>query len=816
MSPTTDRHDAGADPARGGPVVFVLDGDGIVLRCTDGVLDLIGRSADQVRGRPMAEFATAPGPWDRAAGNPGSEPVELRTALRHRDGTPVEVDAEVLPLPAGGEARLLMCAAPSAAGGRRWTEDQSLIRALFGQSRIGLVIHDTELRTTRANLGSEFFGIPLPAKPWQHTPGRDLRSILVPEDAAAIEEQWRRVLRTGEAVIDWEHSARRLKAPDQERVLSSSAFRLEDSHGRAIGVAAVFTDITEQYTARRRLALLHAAAARLGQTLDITRNSEELTRILVPDFADLACVDLVEKVIQGDDPGAFSAGTPLRRIAVAPADGSWPAEMYQRGDSIHARDLESDALRDGQAVLVPDLADLGKRLAPDPARQRLLFPEAAASALIVPLRARGRVLGVLGLWRGRDRLPFAVNDVPLAEEVASRAALSVENSRRYTSELRTVETLQRSLLPPAGVEFTAAETAGTYVPAGTAAGIGGSWYDVIPLSSTRVAFVIGDVAGHGLGATATMGRLRTAVQTLADLDLPPEELLTHLDDLATRLAYTEPQPDGSAGGVVGASCLYCVYDPVTGRCAMASAGHPPPILTSAEGRTRHVDIKPGPALGVGGMPFEPVELHLGPGSVLAFYTNQLVAHDETSSEGLTRRLRESLHAAVKAGGSPADIGRAAVDRVLTEPAADDIALLVARVRALPEGATVAWRFTADPTVVGQARELVTAQLTAWGLEEMAFTTELIVSELVTNAIRYAGSPIGLRLIRDKTLICEVSDPSQTQPHLRRARLTDEGGRGLFLIAQLAHRWGSRYTPSGKTIWTEQALGAVPEIPLDVF
>ncbi|CAL9361778.1 hypothetical protein SUDANB106_00683 [Streptomyces sp. enrichment culture] len=815
MNPTTDRHDAGPGPAWGGAVVFVLDGDGTVLQCTAGVLDLIGRPADQVRGRPMTDFATTPGPWDGAAGHVGTEPLELCTALRHRDGTEVEVDAEVLPLPADGGARFLVCAIPSAAG-RRWTEDQSLIRALFDQSRIGLVVHDTELRTTRANLGREFFGIPLAADPWQHVPGRSLRAILVPEDAAAIEEQWQRVLRTGEAVIDWEHSARRLNAPDQERILSSSAFRLDDSRGRAIGVAAVFTDVTEQHTARRRLALLHAAAARLGQTLDVTRNAEELTRVLVPDFADLACVDLVEKTIRGDDPGAFSPGTPLRRIAVAPAGGAWPAEMYQRGDSVYARDLESDALRDGQAILVPDLADLEKRLAPDRERQRLLFPKSATSALIVPLRARGRVLGVLGLWRDRGRIPFGVNDVPLAEEIASRAALSVENSRRYTSELRTVETLQRSLLPPAGVEFSAAETAGTYVPAGTAAGIGGSWYDVIPLSSTRVAFVIGDVAGHGLGATATMGRLRTAVQTLADLDLAPEELLTHLDDLATRLAYTEPQSDGSAGGVVGASCLYCVYDPVTGRCAMASAGHPPPILTSPEGHTRRVDLKPGPALGVGGMPFEPIELHLGPGSVLAFYTNQLVAHDEASSKDRTRRLRDALHAAVRTGGSPADIGRAAVDRVLTEPAADDIALLVARVRALPEGATVAWRFTADPTVVGQARELVTSQLAAWGLEEMAFTTELIVSELVTNAIRYAGSPIGLRLIKDKTLICEVSDPSQTQPHLRRARLTDEGGRGLFLIAQLAHRWGSRYTPSGKTIWTEQALGAVPEIPLDVF
>ncbi|MER5805650.1 ATP-binding protein [Streptomyces mirabilis] len=105
-------------------------------------------------------------------------------------------------------------------------------------------------------------------------------------------------------------------------------------------------------------------------------------------------------------------------------------------------------------------------------------------------------------------------------------------------------------------------------------------------------------------------------------------------------------------------------------------------------------------------------------------------------------------------------------------------------------------------MVAQARALTARQLQAWGLEEMAFSAELIVSELVTNAIRYAGAPIQLRLIRDRVLTCEVSDPSINQPYLRRARFTDEGGRGLFLVAQLTSRWGSRYRLNGKTIWTE--------------
>ncbi|WP_344321681.1 ATP-binding SpoIIE family protein phosphatase [Streptomyces macrosporus] len=783
----------------------MLDGHGAVLQCTASVLDLTGHAVEEVRGRRMADLATVPGPWNGPLDVAPGKSLEVRTSLRHRDGTPIEVDAEVLSLPEGSRARFLVCAVPSALG-RRPTEDQALLRALFNQNRIGLVVHDTDLRTTRVNLDPRYFGVP--EVPGDSTFPQDTRlgEILVPEDAEAIEEKLRQVLESGEALVDWEHSARRRIAPHQERTVSLSAFRLQDAHGRVIGVAAVLTETTEQYLARRRLALLHAAAARLGQTLDITRNSEELARILVPEFADLACVDLVETMFRGQEPGAFTPGTPLRRVAVNSADGSWPAEVYQRGETVRVREEESENLREGRTVLVPDMAAWRKRMVTDPERLRLLFPEVATSGLFVPLHARGHVLGVLGLWRDGRRVPFARGDVPLAEEIASRAALSVENARRYTSELRTVESLQRSLLPPAGVELSAAETAGTYVPAGTAAGVGGCWYDVIPLSSARVAFVIGDVAGHGLEATATMGRLRTAVQTLADLDLAPEELLTHLDDLVIRLSTTEPQANGGEGSVVGATCLYSVYDPVTGRCAMASAGHPPPVLTSAGGATRCVDLRPGPALGLGGMPFEPVELHLAPGGVLAFYTNELVAHGGGDcSHGQLRRLSEGLENAVAAGGPPTEVGRAVLDHVLTEPPADDVALLVAKVRALPDDATASWRFMADPTIVAQARDLATAQLTAWGMEELVFTTELIVSELVTNAIRYAGPPIGLRLIRDKTLICEVSDPSQTQPHLRRARLTDEGGRGLFLIAQIAHRWGSRYTPSGKTIWTEQSL-----------
>lgn len=139
-------------------------------------------------------------------------------------------------------------------------------------------------------------------------------------------------------------------------------------------------------------------------------------------------------------------------------------------------------------------------------------------------------------------------------------------------------------------------------------------------------------------------------------------------------------------------------------------------------------------------------------------------------------------------------------------AADDVALLLARTQGLPASRVTNWDIPADPALVGPIRKQVGEQLDVWDLSEASFTTELVVSELVTNAIRYGSHPIRLRLIHDAaTLICEVSDSSHTAPHLRRARTFDEGGRGLLLVAQLTERWGSRHTPDGKTIWAELSL-----------
>ncbi|WP_052848892.1 SpoIIE family protein phosphatase [Streptomyces avicenniae] len=800
----------------GASLLFVVGADGeIRARAgeSEGLTEeLTGRPFDELAGRLLPDLLADPGAWAALAAE--GRPAHRIAGLRHRDGRVTDVRIDLFPMDTrpGVGSRFLAVLTPGRAA-RRQDEDRALLRALFTQHQVGIAIHDADMRVTRMNTLPGRYADPGPQRDIPELP-QTLDALMHQDDAAEVLARLEHVARTGEPLIYWEHSARLSTAPERDRVLAVTALRLTGADGRVLGVVSIFTDITEQHLARRRLAMLHAAAERIGPSLDVTRNAEELADLLVPDFADIVTVDLGAAVLAGDDPGITLLGPLVRRVATASSDGRWPGELHRAGALFRVEGKTSTGL-DGHAVLEPrehlvrsvpegEVTEDG----PYATKGTGLLPEGPGSLMLVPLRARGQELGILTLWRQPRHPAFTRQDADLAEEIGSRAALSLDNARRYTREHRTLETLQRSLLPQPVFELPGARTAGSYIPAATAAGLGGSWYDVIPLSSARVAFVIGDVAGHGLNATATMGRLRTAVQTLADLDLAPDELLTRLDDLAIRLADTQPDGGTSPGGAVGATCLYCVYDPVSGQCVLAAAGRVPPLLALPGRAAEEIALKAGPPLGVGGTPFESVRVRLDPGSLLVLFSQELVAPgpDGRNSEERMALLRERVTEEAAHSRSPADTGHALLDALLPGRAPDnDVALLVARVQPLPPDATADWQFPADAEVVGRARDAVIQQLKNWNLTGNAFPTELIVSELVTNAIRYAGGPIGLRLILNDSLVCEVSDPSETQPHLRRARPTDEGGRGLFLVAQLAHRWGSRYTGAGKTIWTEQPL-----------
>ncbi|MEU8136950.1 SpoIIE family protein phosphatase [Streptodolium elevatio] len=582
-------------------------------------------------------------------------------------------------------------------------------------------------------------------------------------------------------------------------------------HGGPPGSVATLRDTTELRSlagraevARERLDLLYDAGVRIGTTLDVTRTAEELAEAAVPRFADFATVELLEPVLRGEEPG----GNRMSRAAVRGVRTDQP--LYPVGAVITAGPDApvAAAVAGGRAVLHTDLTN-SRNWALDPERGQDILDYGIHSLVTVPLRARGIVLGMANFWRRDTPEPFDEEDRTFAEELAARAALSIDNARRYTREHTLSVTLQRSLLPRALPEQNALDVAYRYLPA--QAGVGGDWFDVIPLSGVRVALVVGDVVGHGLHAAATMGRLRTAAHNFSALDLPPDELLGRLDELVTRI--DQEQSDGDASQITGATCLYAVYDPVAGSVTLARAGHPGPAVVSPDGRVDFPEVPVSPPLGLAGsLPFETAELQLPEGSRLVLFTDGLVEQRGRDLDDGLRRLADAL-AAGGGGAGPEETCAAVLDELLSERQSDDIALLVARTRLLAPDHVAAWDVRPHPEAVAPLRAACARQLAVWGLDDYAYPTELILSELATNAIRYGSQPIRVRLLHDRSLTCEVSDGSSTSPHLRRAATTDEGGRGLFLVAQFAERWGTRYTSRGKVIWAEQPLHGRAEGPM---
>ncbi len=617
--------------------------------------------------------------------------------------------------------------------------------------------------------------------------GRQVRDLRLPEDTAEL-------LSSGRVATDEVHLVKdRLLAVNQ---------RPTDVRGGPAGSVATLRDSTElralsgrAESARERLDILYAAGVGIGTSLDVTRTAEELAELAVPRFADFVSVDLFDAVLAGGQPGS---ATPLSRVALSGVSEEAPLYPVGRQLRFVASSPQGRSLNTGRPVLEPRLGGAPGWRAQDLERSAQVLEYGVHSLITVPLRAGTLVLGVVSFWRSVKPEPFDEDELALAEELVARAAVSIDNARRYTREHSMAVTLQRSLLPRRMPEQNALEIAYRYLPA--QAGVGGDWFDVLPLSGARVALVVGDVVGHGLHAAATMGRLRTAVLNFTSLDLPPDELLGLLDELVGRIDQDEAADDSAP--VTGATCLYAIYDPVSGVCVLARAGHPPPALIRPDGTVEFPEVPAGPPLGLGGLPFETTELRLTEGSRLVLYTDGLVETREHDIDVGLEHLRQALETA---GDSPEETCRAALDARLPDRPGDDIALLVARTRTLGPDRVAEWQVPNDPAAVGEIRSEVTRRLADWGLDELAFTTELILSELVTNAIRYGGETVQVRVVRDRSLICEVFDSSSTSPHLRYAAMTDEGGRGLFLVAQLAERWGTRYTPAGKVIWAEQPI-----------
>jgi len=582
-------------------------------------------------------------------------------------------------------------------------------------------------------------------------------------------------------------------------VVTIQPIRSADARLAALAILRIPPPLEERFLdpAVMRHALLDGAFRHISDALDLDQMARELTDIIVPHFCTSAGLLILESLVGDDEmPARVNDGSQLvRRLAVAHDDDNpaWDAAFptgeilsYPPG-TVYTRCMDS-----GQPIREVISDDDATRMASSWLRRPVARLLSGVSLLLLPLIARDSMLGFFVCTRQVGFRRFDAYDTEIGMAFAARAALFMDTARRYSRERATALTLQRSMLPTGLSAPSSVEVRHRYLPGSKLIEVGGDWYESIALPGGRAALVVGDVAGHGVRAAVTMGRLRTAIHTLARLELPPAETLQQLDELMQELGVREPH---------FATCLYAIFDAVNGTCELASAGHLPPLLVRPDGTNEFLDVLPSPPLGIGTGTIQSRMLEIEDGSLLVLYTDGLVEKRTADIDEGLGRLRD-IFGPGAASRSLEDLCKATLDGVYADQHRDDIAVLIARLRRIPADLHVSWQLPAELTSAGQARMLIRRPLRRWGLAELIPAAELLVSELVTNAVRYAQGKIGLRLVHEGGLVCEVLDDSAALPRLRHPGYEDERGRGLQIISQVAQRWGTRRTCSGKVVWCE--------------
>lgn len=669
--------------------------------------------------------------------------------------------------------------------------ESALLHTLFAQSDVGLHVLDTELRVVRVNPLSD----PVPA---EGLVGRHFSEAYHLQDADEADLMLRRVLETGEPVREHLIRGRLMEAAGPARSLMVSVYRLDDADGHTLGLLATVVDVHEREKSRGRSRCLSAVRKEVGRSLDVGANCEGLVEAMVPGFADFAVVELVDEVLRGSDPppAPLRGDVPLRRAALRGlgcGDGGYGLVGEVRtlaGRTPYALTLSD--LRPRRVALEPTTPWM--ETAPEVAR--MISAIGAHSLIVAPLKLRGTVLGLVSLYRCAESEPYDEYDVTLALTAAAHLALSIDNAARYEREHVVASTVQRRLLPQRDRQRIAVETAHLLLPGRNS----GCWFDTIALSGARTALIVGNVAGYGLQTAITMGQLRTVIHALAGLDLEPDEVLARLTETAGRLACERaslPPGDSLHRESLTATCMYAVYDPFSRTCTLARAGHPMPFALGPDGSVLPLDVPEGPMLfSTDSAPFAKARVELEEGSLLALFTGALTSEEESGAAEALARPDRSLRERCD------DF----VHRLPGGAHPDGAALLLARTGTVPQDRVATWELAHERTTAATARTLVRDRLDGWHLDDDTIeAAELIVSELITNAVRYGAPPLRLRLLLDRTLTCEVHDSSPVTPHLRHARTVDEGGRGLFIVSQLASHWGTRYSGDGKTLWTEQEV-----------
>ncbi|MEB8342818.1 ATP-binding SpoIIE family protein phosphatase [Streptomyces endophyticus] len=772
--------------------VVLVDDAGRVSHWSSGARRLFGPPREDAVGRPAADLLPVSG----ALPQEGPAPHDLEESLGGQ-----------LSYPAAGRARLDTSAEPRDRIDVLWWA-----YPLVGPGPERLLVLAADAQKLGGDEGPEVERIAPAFALHTDFPAADdlarklpeiLPSMSVSESARIVSQ----VLELGYPVLEFSQHDRVPVTADWgvSRRTERKARRAEAARATALGVPSPRAPLDDagdaediEYAAvRDRLEFLNEVSGRIGSSLDLSRTIVEVSRAVVPRFTDVAGTYLREQVVAGEGfpEGAPDATTMWHRVAVEHTDepGRWD-DVVPVGESmpfpVHTPFFQ--CMTSGDPVLVPYISEeMGNAIASQFEKRDIRPLINHRSMLVVPLKARNVVLGFMILLRHQERPVFNDMDRATGAELAARAGLVLDNARMYTYQEAVAETLQDSMLPHIEPHMPGCDIATRYLPGTLLGRVGGDWFDSIKLRGARTALVVGDVMGHGLNSAAMMGQLRTAVQTMGALDLPPAQLLRNLDDLAQRL-----------GDNYLATCLYAVYDPIAGELHLANAGHIPPVLVrAADGGSELLELPTGAPIGVGGVPFESVRIPVAPGDRLVMCTDGLVeVRGEDIGVGLATLCESAAHPAASMDDACDTIIRSLATRGGRK---DDVALLLARLNGFEADDVAHWTFAPEPAEVPRARGLVREQLERWGLPGICDSAELIVSELVTNAVCHAsGGPVRLSLVRSGTLLCEVEDTEHALPTLLSAGPGDEFGRGLRVVARLSRAWGTSRTATGKTVWFE--------------
>nr|WP_234382439.1 SpoIIE family protein phosphatase [Streptomyces dysideae] len=787
--------------------VVVVDRDGLVSHWSTGARRLFGAPKEEAIGRAAVDLLPVSGAL------PEEDDVTPYGAYTAYDGLGPDLESSLdgrLSYPAAGRARLTV---PD--------RDRDRVDVLWwayplvGPGRERLLVLGADaggLHPDEPDDDSAFERIAPGFALHTDFPGAEELARRLPEilPSMSVEESARivaQILELGYPVLEFSQNDRVPVTPDWGVPRRAERKARRERAARAVAAGEQpphdLQDEAEdlEYAAvRERLEFLNEVSGRIGTSLDLAKTIIEVSKAVVPRFTDVAGTYLREQVVAGE---GFPEGVPdtttmWHRVALEHTDepGRWD-DVVPVGEAMPfpAHTPFFQCMTSGEPVLVPRISEeMGHAIASQFEKRDIRPLITGRSMLVVPLKARNVVLGFMILLRHPERTVFNDMDRVTGAELAARAGLVLDNARMYTFQESVAETLQDSMLPHIPPRMAGCDIATRYLPGTLLGRVGGDWFDSVKLPGARTALVVGDVMGHGLNSAAMMGQLRTAVQTMAALDLPPAQLLRNLDDLAQRL-----------GDTYLATCLYAVYDPIAGELHIANAGHIPPVLVRSEdGRSELLDLPTGAPIGVGGVPFEALRVRVAPGDRIVMCTDGLVeVRGEDIGVGLATLCESAAHPAASMDDACDTIIRALNTRGGRK---DDVALLMGRLNGIEPDDVAEWRLTPDPVEVGRARAVVREQLHDWGLAKLAYTAELLVSELVTNAVRHSHSrPLDLRLVRGDTLLCEVDDDDHDLPTLRSAGPTDEFGRGLRVVSTLAREWGTSRTSAGKTVWFELTL-----------